>query len=188
GVFVLPTILRFGENVGFAGQTASMIQLNARNLPLRPDKVFDIVARFLSFASFEIPRFIGPDTAARLDFVKEYPWLAPLVVLLVVVGTLQPLVMIGIGLFAKKPYTPAWSGVRRLCGVTLGLLYLGFAFSHKPPHAHTFYVTLPVAMLFSVYCWNEFLQEKRWQLCASILIACNLVLHGVLALSYQARH
>jgi hypothetical protein len=41
-------------------------------------------------------------------------------------------------------------------------LYLGFAFSRKPPHAHTFYVTLPVAMLFSVYCWNEFLQICGW--------------------------
>jgi hypothetical protein len=188
GVFVLPTILRFGGNVGFAGQTSSMIHLNARNLPIRPDKAFDVVARFLSFASFEIPHFIGPDTASRLDFVKEHLWIAPVVLLLIVVGTLQPLAMIWIGLFAKQLHPPAWSGVRRLCFGTLGLLYLGFAFSRKPPHAHTFYVTLPVAMLFSVYCWNEFLQRRRWQICASILLASNILLHAVLALSHQAYH
>jgi len=188
GVFVLPTILRFGGNVGFAGQTASMIHLNARNLPIRPDKAFDIVARFLSFASFEIPRFIGPDTAARLDFVKAHGWLAPVVLLLVVVGTLQPLAMSWLGLFAKPPHPPAWAGVRRLCLGTLGLLYLGFAFSRKPPHAHTFYVTLPVAMLFSAYCWNAFLQRRRWQICASILLAANLLLQAVVALSHQVHH
>ena len=188
GVFALPTILRFGGNVGFAGQTSSMIHLNTRTLPLRPDKAFDVVARFLSFASFEIPRFIGPDTAARLDFVKAHWWLAPVVLLLVVVGTLQPLAMLWIGLFAKPPHPRAWSGVRRLCFGTIGLLYLGFAFSRKPPHAHTFYVTLPVAMLFSLSCWNECLQRRRWQICASILLAGNILLHAVLALSHQAHH
>ena len=188
GVFVLPTILRFGGNVGFTGQTSSMIYLNTHNLPIYPAKAFDIVARFLSFASFEVPRFIGPDTATRLAFVKEYFWIAPAVVLLTVVGTLQPLGMSVIGLCAEKPQTPEWPSVRRLCVGTIGLLYLSFAFSRKPPHAHTFYVTLPIALLFSLYCWNEYLQEKRWQICASILLVCNLLLHVALGIAHQAHH
>jgi hypothetical protein len=188
GIFILPTIPQFGGNVGLTGQTASMIHFNIHNLPIRPDKAFDIIARFLSFASFEIPRFLGPDTASRFAFVKAYPWLAPVVLLLIVVGTLQPVVMLVIGLFGGKPRTPAWAGVRQLCFMTIGLLYLSFAFSHKPPHAHTFYVTFPIAMLFSLYCWNEFLQSKRGQLCASLLLTCNILFHVVLTFSHHAHH
>lgn len=187
GIFALPTMLQFGWNIGFAGQTSSMIHLNVNNLPISP-KAFDIVARFLSFASFELPRFLGPDTATRLVFVKEHLWVAPAVVLLIIVGTLQPLVMIMLGLRAKKPQIPEWPSVRWLCFGTIGLLYLSFAFSSKSPHAHTFYVTFPVALLFSLYCWNEFLQEKRWQLCASILLVCNFLLHVALGISHQTQH
>ena len=96
--------------------------------------------------------------------------------------------MLLIGLFGGKPHTPAWAGMRRLCFMTIGLLYLSFAFSRKPPHAHTFYVTFPIAMLFSLYCWNEFLQSKRGQLCATLLLTCNILFHVVLAFSHQAHH
>ncbi len=188
GVFIFPTIVQFGGSVGFAGQTASMIHLNANNLLVSPVKAFDIIARFLSFASFELPHFIGPDVPERLAFVRAYPWLAPVVLILIVVGTLQPLAMLWMSFFAPKAPSPRWIGVWRLCFATIGLLYFGFLFSRKPPHAHTLYVTFPIAMLFSLYCWDEFLQSKRWQICAGILLACNILFQTVLAFSHQTHH
>jgi hypothetical protein len=183
GVFLLPTVLRFGWEAGF-GRALSIVGFYPSNLK-RP---FDILARFLSFASFEIAPFVGPDMTARVAFVREYPWMAPLVLLLLAVGILQPIAMVLISLFGKQRNTPGWSAIRGLCLATVGLLYLGFAFTPKRPHAHTFYVTFPVVMIFSLYCWNEYLRRRLWQICAGVLLACGIAFHVSLALYRQTYH
>jgi len=43
-----------------------MIHHNVHNLPINQAKAFDLVARCFSFASFEVLRFIGPDTTTWL--------------------------------------------------------------------------------------------------------------------------
>ena len=64
---------------------------------------------------------------------------------------------------------------------TLALLYVLFLFSLKPPQSGTFYVTLPVAMLYSLYCWSGLLVRKRWQGFALVLILGGIVFHCGLA-------
>ena len=51
--------------------------------------LWGIVQRTLSFASFEVPRLLGPHTVDRIAFLKDEPWLIPFVLFLFVVGTLQ---------------------------------------------------------------------------------------------------
>jgi hypothetical protein len=75
-----------------------------------------------------------------------------------------------------------------LCFATLGLLYVAFALSPKRPHAHNFYVVFPLAMIFSLYCWNEYLQRTEWQLCAGVLLACGVIFHASLSFYQQAHH
>ena len=53
----------------------------------------------------------------------------------------------------------------------------------KAPLSHTFSVTLPVAMLYSLYCWSEFLKKKRWQTFAKVFIVCGLMFDVGLAVS-----
>jgi hypothetical protein len=187
GVFLLPTIARFGWNAG-SGKALAMVGLRPRNLAVHLESPFGIVARFLSFASFEVARFIGPDMPARIAFLQECLWLAPIALLLAVVGILQPLAMVLISVFGTQKDTPGWPAMRRLCLATLGLLYVAFAFSPKRPHAHNFYVVFPVAMIFSLYCWNEYLQRTRWKLCAGVLLACGVVFHLSLSVYNQAHH
>jgi hypothetical protein len=187
GVFMLPTVARFGWNVG-SGRALGMIDLHPRNLTVHLESPFDILARFLSFASFEIAPLIGRDTTARLAFVREYPWIAPIVLLLIAVGVVQPVAMVLISVFGRQRHTPGWPAMRGLCFATLGLLYVAFMFSPKRPHAHTFYVVFPVAMIFSLYCWNEYLQRTKWQLCAGILLVCGVVFHASLSVYKQAHH
>jgi hypothetical protein len=55
------------------------------------------------------------------------------------------------------------------------LLYVSFLFSLKAPVSHTFYVTFPVAMLYSFYCWSEFLKKKSWQKFAAVFLICGLL-------------
>jgi hypothetical protein len=187
GVFLLPTVLRFGWNVG-SGSALPMIGFHPGNLFVHFDDVLDIFARFLSFASFEIAPLIGPDTAARVAFVRQHPWMAPIVVSLLAVGIFQPVAMVLISLYGKQRDTPGWRAIRALCFATVGLLYLAFAFAPKRPHAHALYVTFPVAMIFSLYCWNEYLQRRQWQICAGVLLAFGIAFDVSLTLYGQAHH
>jgi hypothetical protein len=36
-------------------------------------------------------------------------------------------------------------------------------------------------MLYSLYCWNDFLQEKRWQEFALVFIICGIIFEVGLA-------
>jgi len=60
--------------------------------------------------------------------------------------------------------------------------------SPKQPHAHNFYIVFPIAMIFSLHCWNEALQKRGWQLCAGVLLASGVFFHTVLSLYRQERH
>jgi hypothetical protein len=53
----------------------------------------------------------------------------------------------------------------------------------KAPVSHTFYVTFPVAMLYSLYCWSEFLKKRGWQTFAKVFIVCGLIFDLGLAAS-----
>jgi hypothetical protein len=187
GIFVLPTFVRFGWDVG-PGAALGMIGFHPYNLAAHLESPFEILARFLSFASFEIAPFIGRDTAARIAFLKEYPWITAIALPLAAVGVLQPVVMVLIGVFGRQRHTPDWPAIKRLCFATLGLLYVAFALSPKRPHAHNFYIVFPVAMIFSLYCWNEYLRTTRWQLFAGLLLACGVIFDASLSFYEQAHH
>lgn len=66
---------------------------------------------------------------------------------------------------------------------TVLLLYFSFLFSLKSPVSHTFYVTFPVAMLYSFYCWSDYLTQKGWQKFAAAFIICGLIFDIGLAAS-----
>ena len=70
---------------------------------------------------------------------------------------------------------------------TIVLLYISFLFSMKPPHSHTFYLTLPVAMLYSFYCWNHFLRKRGWQKFALVFIVCGVIFNVGLAVNNYSR-
>jgi hypothetical protein len=57
----------------------------------------------------------------------------------------------------------------------------------KAPVSHTFYVTFPVAMLYSLYCWSEFLKRRGWQTFAKVFIVCGLIFHIGLAVDNLKR-
>jgi hypothetical protein len=173
GSFLIPTFIRYGFAAGL-GSTNETVGLNFENLSRHLNLVEGVLGRFLSFASFELPRFIGANTAARLAFMRDKPWLIPFVVFLTLAGILQCVVMLI--LWFKKEHThPEWRAVKYFTLGTVILLYLSFFFSIKAPVSHTFYLTLPVAMLYSLYCWSELLRKRAWQKLAAIFIISGLI-------------
>ena len=185
GSFLLPTFIKYGWSGGLGG-TRESVGFNSDNLWRHLNIVEGVLGRFLSFASFELPRFIGANTAARLAFMKENPWLIPFIVFLTLAGILQCILMLVIW-FRKKHAHRDWPAVKYFTLATVILVYLSFLFSMKSPVSHTFYITFPVAMLYSLYCWSEFLRKKVWQKFAAVFIVSGLIFHLGLAASNLKR-
>src|SRR4029077_11716417 len=149
GSFLIPTFIKYGFAAGL-GSTNETMGLNSENLLRHLNIVEGVLGRFLSFASFELPRFIGDNTATRLAFMKQNLWMTPIVVFLTVVGILQCVAMLGLWFRKRHPHKE-WKAVKYFTLGTVVLLYFVFLFSMKAPVSHTFYLAFPVAMLYSLY-------------------------------------
>jgi hypothetical protein len=185
GSCLIPTYLKYGL-AGGVGSTNEALRMNSNNLWRHLNLVEGVLGRFLSFASFELPRFIGANTAERLAFMKLHLWLIPFIIFLTVVGILQPIALLLLW-FSKNQQQKDWRAIKFLTLWTVALLYAAFLFSIKAPVSHTFYVTLPVSMLYSFYCWNKYLGQPRWRKFAAALIICGIVFHIGLAIHNYAR-
>jgi hypothetical protein len=60
-------------------------------------------------------------------------------------------------------------------------------FSLKAPASHTFYLMLPIAMIYSFYCWAKYLAKPKWQKFAMVVLACGIVFHIALGLDHYKR-
>jgi hypothetical protein len=185
GSFLVPTFVKYGLG-GALGNTNEAVQFNYANLLKSANIVEGVLGRFLSFASFELPRFIGDNTAKRLLFMRENPWLAPFVVFLTVVGILQAIAL-SVLWFKRKHSVKDWEALKYFTLATVFLLYLSFLFAIRTPLSHTFYLTLPIAMLYSFYCWNEFLKKRSWQKFALVFIICGIIFDIGLAMNNYSR-
>ena len=185
GSLLLPTFLKYGMvgGIGGAGGTIAFNFKNVRGMLNLPE---GILARFLSFASFELARFIGDRSVKRLAFLRQQPELIPFVIFLWAVGIAQPIVMI-IRWFSKNHPQKDWQAIKYLTLFTVLLLYVSFSFAIKPPSSHTFYVTLPIAFIYSFYCWSPYLSRRGWQIFAGIVIACGIIFHTGLAINNLSR-
>ena len=181
GSFLAPTFIKYGWSGGMGGTNES-VGFNAANLWHHLNIVEGVLGRFLSFASFELPRFIGANTAARLVFMRQNLWLVPIVIFLTLVGILQCIALLVLW-FRKNVGLKDWKALKYFTLATVVLLYLSFLFSMKSPVSHTFYVTFPIAMLYSLYCWNQFLKKRRWRIFAKVFLVCGLIFHIGLAAS-----
>lgn len=174
GLTLIPTLLRFGL-MTVAGGTGASVTLDWGQLLRLPE----VIARFLSFASFEAPRFFGAGTEARLIFLREYWWSAPFAIFATLCGLAQAIVLF-VALFRREG--PArWAPVRRFTIALLALIYLSFAFSVKSPSSHTFYVTLPAAMIYSFYVWEPLLAKRLIRNLAVALLIAGAVTHAAIA-------
>jgi hypothetical protein len=172
---VLPTYLRYG----FGGSGGVASNLHFQVVP--PDRLLVTLAQFLSFASLEINRFIANDNAKRLTFVMEHWWIAPLALVVLVAGFVQPLWMLASG-FRKAPARADWRAVRMLAAFTVVLVYTSYWFVREEPQAHAFYAVAPVAFIYAAECWT-LVDRPRWRRVAAVLLACTIAFHAALAIT-----
>jgi len=170
-VFLIPTWIQYGLEAGDGG--------TMRNLTLHvvdPTELFTTLARFLSFPSLEINRFIATDGAKRLAFFQRHLWLAPVAAVVFVAGTLQPLWML-VELVRRRDRSAAWRAIRWIVVGSVAIVYSSYAFVIEPPQAHAFYVLSPVAFMYAAYCWS-FVDSPGARRIAAWLLGVNIAFHA----------
>jgi hypothetical protein len=174
GSLLVPTLARY--DVRSTGNTEVAIRFNADNA----GTLLPMVAKELSFASYELPRFMGPTYRDRRDWVLSDARVAPFAVLAVAVGLVQPFVMLAL-LFRRRESAPGWGRMRWLMLATLVLTWLAFLFTVREPWALTYYLAFPVPFLYSLYCYAFFLKGRRWLAFAALVLLAGLVTDTALA-------
>jgi hypothetical protein len=179
-LLLVPTLVSYGTSTGSGGVLRN-IHVHVEN----PWSIVTTLARFLSFASLEVNRFIATDGPKRLEFFQRHVWLAPLAVIVGVIGVIQPLWMLVD--WARSPRRwpePAtrtrWQTLRALVGGSILIVYASYWFVMEPPQAHAFYVLAPIAFLFAAYWWTLIDSPRARQIAAAAL-ALNVIFHAGLA-------
>lgn len=176
---LVPTYLKYGLG---AGGNTSAVTFNPANLTA----LWGLMIRSLSFASFEVPRLLGPHTAERVAFLKQEKWMIPLVVFLFVVGTAQVIALVL--LWFKRSHTHAdWKAIKYLMVINILITYFLCLFSLKAPQSNHLYLTCPIPIIYSLYCWSRLLNRKNWRTFAAIVVACGIIFHVGLAIHNRSR-
>ena len=156
---LLPSLFRYGllqagSGAGFASA------FNENNLLA----FFTILARYLSLASFEMPRFLGAHTADRVAFLMGHPWILVPGLFLWGAGIFQALVLLTEWFRPRHPQTD-WKKIKTLAALGFLEIYVSFWFTVKMPLSHIYYVTFPLVMIYSLYVWSLWASHpygKRW--------------------------
>jgi len=83
---------------------------------------------------------------------------------------------------------PGWTGVKALAAATILLTWTAFLFTIREPWSLTFYLALPVAFLYSLYCYAWFLKGRWWLALAALVLVSGVVTQTALAWrSYHER-
>lgn len=191
GSLLIPTIATYGWG---AGQIEGAVEFHRQS----PVEILITAARVLSFASFEVNRFLGMSTAERLLAFSRQPLIAVMAVPVVLAGIIHPLWM-AVSAFRKPAARQAdprgatdWTRVRLLLLGTVVLITASYYFSIRGPQAHSFYVVFPVAVLFAVTCWSQRAAAHGGRLpllerVAMIVIGANVLMHAALAVDRLPR-
>jgi hypothetical protein len=168
GAFLMPTWWQYGVFRGFGGT-----QANLRPHFVSPTVALSTLARFFSFASLEVNRFVATDDGKRLVFFERRRWLVPFAAPVVVAGLVQPLWMLREWFRTATPF-PEWKTLKLLVAGTVLWVYACYWFVMEPAQSHAFYAVAPIALIFAAYCWT-FIDSAGGRRAAAFLIAVNIV-------------
>lgn len=174
GALLVPTFL--SHDAASIGSTRTALRFN----PINARDLDSIAGKFLSFASYELPRFIGANHRVRMAWLTSNRGVAPFAFLSVGVGLLQPVAFL-ILWFRRRESVPGWTGVKALAAATILLTWFVFLFTVREPWALTFYLVFPMAFLYSLFCYAHFLKGP-WALAfAALVLVSGLVTQTALA-------
>ncbi len=150
GSVLLPTYFKYGLVEG-SGRIEAWVHLNPAILLNRENNAITIPARFLSFASFPLLRFTKGDAYHPYLVLRQQPWLVPLYGFLSVVSIVHPIALLFLW-FSRKQEPRDWPAIKYASLLTVAVILAAFLFTWRRPHSPTYYVALPMAMMYNFYC------------------------------------
>ena len=138
-----------------------------------------ILARFLSFAAYEVPRFITAHSEERLPYLMGHPWLIPLAVVVGLIGLFQPVLFL-IGLI-RNTTPPA---ARFVIVLSITEICAAFVMSSRPPTARNYYLLFPVAAMAGLYGMRFLFDTPSRRRMAGIILALGIAYQGMLAFAH----
>jgi hypothetical protein len=175
GASLVPTIVQDGL-AGLTRTAESNVVFEPGNLLRVPQ----VVAQFFALPAFEVTRFIGASTDARLAFLARFWWAAPFVLCAALIGVIQSVTLL-IALFQRRTGATDWPAVRALTASLLGLLIVSFVWSVRPPASHAFYLLLPPLMIYAACVWAPWFERRDVRALAAALLVCGAVTHAAIA-------
>ena len=175
---LIPTYLvhDFSSSAKSLGQNVVFDLSNVNNF-------FTILARYLSFACYEIVRFIGSNTEIRLEFFKATWWTSPFTLFVLVWGLIQPFLLLFIPFSKWAPRSKHWIMIRNLNLFMFFIIFLSFFFSIKGPSSHAYYIGFPLVNVYAIWLWGGL--KKRWFLRVTKLGFLSILIFYVTLLSYR---
>ena len=129
------------------------------------------VARFLSFPSLEVNRFVGTD-ATRVVFIEQHRPMVPLFVAMAIASIVQPVWMAALW-FKRQSRAPGWPEIRWLSVATVLVVYVSYFFVMRI-HAGARLLRRRAARIhIRGVCWT-FIDSPRWRRIAAATMAVNI--------------
>jgi len=173
-LLLLPTLYEYGVSSVWA-PLFSNSKLNSHNA-LQP---LTIAARFLSFAAYELPRFLTEHSEQRLSYVMSHPWLIPAGIVVGLIGVVQPLIFVwGLCLRCTPPLVKA---IVVASAVEICLAFIG---STRPPTARNYFILFPVAAIGGAYAMSFLLKTRRQRQVAAGVVLLGCIFQGLLAVDH----
>jgi hypothetical protein len=172
---LLPTLILYGLSAyKGAGYYLSFQKEGLTNF-------FIILGRFLSFATYELVYFAGIPRDHLIE-VRESPWMLPCTLIVLVFGFIQ-LAFFIISFFMKRNQ-PDWKWIKWISFFSVVMLSAYFVFSRKGPSSHTFYILYPLALYYSMYCYQKIYNLRKYFKPVFIVV----IISGVIFLAGLARY
>jgi hypothetical protein len=115
------------------------------------------------------------------------PWMIPLAAITAAAGLAQPIWMVFTALRRRVGgYAAEWRRLRLLMVATILLVYGSYFFSVRGPQVHSFYLLLPLAMMFAATCWQVRAEARGGRMrglerLAAVVIVSSVMVHAGLA-------
>lgn len=180
GSLLLPVVMAYGIHSGAGGSSGIVFN------PANAGQFITVLTRYLSFAAYEIPRFLGPGLRGLIEFISIYYLSAPFVIFVTLIGFAQPVYLVAA--FLIRNPAPLFRQVRMLTLLTFILVFLSFFFSVKGPSSHTFYLVFPLVMIYSFYCWAPLFKNRWFSRLMAMMLVSGIVVHAAIALrNYETK-
>ena len=166
GSLLLPTLWKYGLSGG-SGDTVRNFQWYWRS----PWILLKTVARFLSFPSLEVNRFVGTD-ATRVVFIEQHRPMVPLFIVMAIASIVQPVWMAALW-FKRQSRAPGWPEIRWLAAATVLVVYVEL-FLRDGVYAGARLLCRRAARIhIRGVCWT-FIDSPRWRRIAAATMAVNI--------------